>query len=126
MKGGGETAHLVPRSSGDIPVVTLQDLWDRFQPTKIDVLVVDVEGHEEQVLHLQEIPTPKPRYILFEMVHLQFGVKSRIDDTLRKQGYVPRADLIHNDRVARRNNGRPQDRLYSLLAEGETREPFTP
>ena len=62
LRGGGEKASL-GNSNGNIVVKTLQQLWDDLQPlTRVDVLVVDVEGHEERVLALQ---------VLYEMIHLK-------------------------------------------------------
>ena len=115
LRGGGETASL-GNSNGNIVVKTLQQLWDDLQPlTRVDVLVVDVEGHEERVLALQDMPHPKPRLILYEMIHLKDQQRDKIDQKLKQQGYVWRNDLIHMDNLARRRNFPAQDRLYELM-----------
>lgn len=119
MRGAGETASLNPNSKdGDVQVVTLPELWEKYKPERVDVLVVDIEGNEENVLFKAPIPSPKPRYILFEMIHLKPEVKDRIDQALYSQGYVRRDDLKHMDKTARSRNAPPQDRLYSLLPKG--------
>ena len=80
----------------------------------MDLLVVDVEGYEERVLALQDMPHPKPRLVLYEMIHLKDDQRDKIDQRLKQQGYT-RNDLIHMDKLARSWN-MPADRLYELVS----------
>ena len=116
LKGMNEMARMVPlgQGRGEIQVKTLADLWAQLQPQRVDALVVDVEGHEVQCLADQDMPSPKPRYILFEIKQLNEQERQRIDDALKRQGYIHRADLKHKDKKAIENNDPPGDRLYSL------------
>ena len=124
MRGGGETASLQTNQEGNIAVVTLADLWQRLQPlTRVDVLVVDVEGHENRVLQLQDLPSPQPRFVLLEIAHLSTEQRDGIDRALVRQGYVAVEDLKHMDRVARLKNAPPQDRIY---VKRELQRPLPP
>lgn len=116
IKGMNEMARMVPlgQGRGEVPVVTLRDLWTKLQPTKVDALVVDVEGHEVACLADQDLPSPKPRFILLEIKNLNEEERQRIDDALKRQGYLHRADLFHKDKKAIENHDPPGDRLYSL------------
>lgn len=119
MRGGGEQAGINIRQPGNISVYTLQDLWNYLQPPVVHALVVDVEGHEERILYYQDIPSPKPRLILFERKHLTSFQLDRIDLGLERQGYQFQTDLRHMDDLARRSNAPPQDRLYALVVVNE-------
>ena len=116
IKGMNEMARMVPlgQGRGEVPVVTLRDLWTKLQPTQVDALVVDVEGHEVACLADQDLPSPKPRFILLEIKNLNEEERQRIDDALKRQGYLHRADLFHKDKKAIENHDPPGDRLYSL------------
>ena len=107
-------ANLYVREKGDI--VTLQVIWESVKPPPrhISALVVDVSGHEERILYYQKIPSPRPRFTSFEMVHLKPVQRERIHPGLLRQGYVHSADLVHRGRVARERKAPPQDRLYAL------------
>lgn len=121
MRGGGEQAGINIRQPGNISVHTLQDLWNYLQPPMVHALVVDVEGHEERILYYQDIPSPKPRLILFERKHLTTFQLDRIDLGLKRQGYEFQTDLRHEDDLARRSNAPPQDRLYALVVDEKAR-----
>ena len=47
------------------------------------------------------MPHPKPRLVLYEMIHLKDHQRDKIDQKLKQQGYVWRNDLIHMDKLAR-------------------------
>lgn len=49
-----------------MPAITLQQLLDRRQIERVDVMVIDVEGHEHKVLAGIEQMKSKPRIIVFE------------------------------------------------------------
>ena len=82
----------------------------------MDLLVVDVDGYEERVLHfIRHAPSQVPM-VLYEMIHLKDHQCDKIDQKLKQQGYVWRNDLIHMDTLARSWNLPAQDRLYELVS----------
>lgn len=125
MLGGGETASLSTEIKQEkegtmmVEVVTLKQLWERVKyhipSTGVDILVLDVEGNEQNILAKDHLPHPLPTRILFEIAHITQEGRDIIDAKLRSQGYRQSADLIHRDAFAISNNLPAQDRLYELI-----------
>ena len=70
--------HLVKHSIENmtewrVPGITLQTLWAIIGPLqKVDILTLDLEGHDHDVIlqtNFDEL-APKPRYILYENIHI--------------------------------------------------------
>jgi len=56
---------------------------------RIDVLKIDVEGHELQVLHSLFVPgVPRPKHIVLEYLPATFPEAATIPALLREQGYA--------------------------------------
>lgn len=79
-----------------VPARTLSGLWKDLRPTKVDLLVIDVEDAEYRILELP-LPKPKPHMIFFET--MSFMDKKMdpkgdmrlemIRQQIRDQGYKP-------------------------------------
>ena len=119
------------RPSERTMATTLMGLWAELRWPRVDLLVIDVEGHEPRLLADQLLPHPKPRLILFEHKNLKEtdrvdagttranrvvtrdGERGTIDRALVEQGYRLVHKLVHRHR-----NGEPvafpEDKLYAL------------
>ena len=107
IKGGGEMACGKPKENENVvKIITIGQIWgklrDHIPSTRVDILVLDVEGNEANVLACGELPDPKPSHILFEIAHLSIEVKDEIDEKLCFQGYSQSPDLIHRDALRSR------------------------
>ena len=73
-----------------VNVTTLRHLWEQFKPSKVDLLVVDVEGNEPRVFdHPLPRPRmrPRPRLVHFEHAHLSAQQRRSLHFKLTRQGY---------------------------------------
>jgi FkbM family methyltransferase len=69
--------------------LTLASLWKQEVTSnlpKVDIMAIDVEGAEPKLLR-GLVPSPKPRFILFEYYHLKSSDLSAIRENLERQGY---------------------------------------
>jgi len=108
-------------TSVEVHTYTLQKLWEellgqkRFSALQLaqrcDILVVDAEGNELKILS-GKIPSPKPRFILFEVAHMESHVLKSIENNLAAQGYTVCAKLKHQDPFGKKM--KPQDWLFGL------------
>lgn len=63
-------AHAIPHD----------ELGGRELLDRVDILVIDAEGAEEQILGSpDDLPRPRPRLILFEHEHLKMKTQKLID-----------------------------------------------
>ena len=69
-----------------VNVATLRHLWEQFKPSKVDLLVVDVEGNEPRVFD-HPLPRPRPRLVHFEHAHLSTQQRRSLHFKLISQGY---------------------------------------
>ena len=71
-----------------VPAITLQSVWDGLpQPlSRVDLLVVDVEGAELLVLS-PPLPSPLPSFLYFESSALQPHSLHALTMSLKEQGY---------------------------------------
>lgn len=127
------TGKLMPTEQ--VEVVTLARVWEELRRVKflggckrcaqrVDVLVVDVEGQEEQVLyHGAPFPHPPPRLVLYEDKHLKASQKERIAGRLHSQGYTLIRQVLHPARNGAMHNG---DVLYGLNGSWAVRNSPSP
>ena len=95
-------AHLAPAETprDDDPGVPLyvavrpfQDVASRIPHDALDLVKVDVEGHEKRVLSaLLASPVPKPRHLILEYFpeYFDYGVAEGLPAWLEAQGYMVR------------------------------------
>ena len=103
---GGQCNHLLHRGDNRrwhhrwartneterVPVITLARVWEELQRVHgpvadVDLLVVDVEGSEGRLLGSSELPSPRPRLVMFEHKHLTAPVRFMINSSLESLGY---------------------------------------
>lgn len=76
----------------EIKTKTLESVLDQFLPpgTQIDILSVDVEGHDLQVLRSNNWLKYQPSVVLVEMLGdtIEENIKSDVYDLLRQHGYA--------------------------------------
>ena len=75
----------------NVPVITLARVWEDLRVAfgalaAVELLVVDVEGIEERLLG-RELPSPRPRLVMFEHKHLNRQAKQHINASLIAQGF---------------------------------------
>ena len=100
-----------PGRTESTTMLSVSDLWRTAVLARgwarVDMLVVDVEGHEPIILRAT-LPRPKPALILYEFCHTKVWDQEAIDANLGRQGYHWLADVAHQ-------TGPPVDRLYGRL-----------
>lgn len=84
-----------PRHHMQVKAMSINDLWSLLTPSRVDVLIVDVEGSEHDILGAP-LPDPKPAMIFFESSGFIPQVNPRgeamlsdVRDMLKRQGYEP-------------------------------------
>lgn len=90
-----------------VDVVRLHDVWAAVLALgvrEVDVLVIDVEGEESKLLS-SPLPSPPPRMVLYEHLHVAPSDQRRIHKALLSQGYALLADVGLW-------RGQPANRLY--------------
>jgi FkbM family methyltransferase len=70
-----------------VECVTLQDIIDKYQLNRIDVLHMDAEGHDEAILLSINFEKIKPKIIMFEHVHMSFEGYLACTNHLYSHGY---------------------------------------
>ncbi len=72
-----------------IPVqcVTLQDIVDKYQLPRVDLIHIDAEGHDDVILLSIDFEKMKPKIILFEHAHMTFQKYLLSLDYLQSHGY---------------------------------------
>lgn len=65
----------------------LQILLEKQWPVEIDVLQIDVEGHDDEVIYNSQIERTKPKIIYFESLHFNFNKKINLFMFLNKKNY---------------------------------------
>lgn len=72
-----------------IPVqcVTLQDIVDKYQLDRVDVIQIDAEGHDEVILSSIDFGRIKPKILIFEHAHMAFDQYLRCLHNLQSHGY---------------------------------------
>lgn len=69
------------------PTARLETLLARHGLQRVDLLVIDTEGHDYQILRQVDLARFQPLLIVFEHQHLQPGDKTEAHDLLRRHGY---------------------------------------
>jgi FkbM family methyltransferase len=81
--------------------ITLKTLFDRHNVTELDLLQIDVEGHDGDVMEQLLKTSIRPMIIQFEHIMLGVGQYTRICDGLSKEGYLLLS--VEGDTIATRN-----------------------
>lgn len=71
-----------------VPCITYSALVEQTKFSQVDLLVLDVEGHEPEILQSIEGEKIKPTAILFEISHLDPSNLQDIDSLLKALGYI--------------------------------------
>jgi FkbM family methyltransferase len=71
----------------EIPVLNIQDLLDKYQVTKLDLLQVDTEGFDFEILKMVDFEKILPFIVIFEHQHLKHREYKILLKKLKKSGY---------------------------------------
>lgn len=85
--GPGVSPHIVECT---LQTITLKQLCADMDFARVDVLAMDVEGHEAHVLRGFDFEKYQPRAVLFEHRHLRDVQRGEILERLRRQGFAMR------------------------------------
>lgn len=81
QKGSLDLAHVVKHSSAisdvqyksiSVQCLTFQDIVNKYELPKVDLLQMDTEGHDDVILLSIDFAKMAPRLIIFEHEHLSF------------------------------------------------------
>jgi FkbM family methyltransferase len=77
------------RAARCVEAITLREVFERFQPTEIDFLKIDVEGHERQVLLGNDWARFRPRVLVIEatLPYSNTPCHERWEDVVLQAGY---------------------------------------
>jgi FkbM family methyltransferase len=78
----------------EIECLTLADLMQSARFAELDVLILDVEGHEPQILRTLDTLLARPKIVLFERSHLSEEQVSEIGGLMRRLGYTVRSSGV--------------------------------
>ena len=70
-----------------VPVLTVSDLLSRYPAINISLVVIDVEGHEAEILSSFPWEETVPECVLFESKHLSDDEHAKVTESLKKFGY---------------------------------------
>jgi FkbM family methyltransferase len=71
----------------EVPVVTLDTLCRRNGIERLDLLLVDTEGHDWEILRSVDFGAQTPRVVVYEHYHLSEADRRAARELLREQGY---------------------------------------
>ena len=74
--------------SRKVEVSTLQDVLEKNEVSKLDLLHIDTEGHDYEVLSALDFSRYKPTVILYEHKHLSAADRNAADALLEEHGYL--------------------------------------
>ena len=81
----------------DVPCLSYEQIRKRAGLSEVQVLHLDVEGHEDQILNTIDFGQSKPLIILYEISHMSESTRQQSQILLRSHGYCLRevgADCI--------------------------------
>jgi FkbM family methyltransferase len=71
-----------------VQCVTLQDIIDKYQLPRVDVLHMDAESHDAEILLSIDFQKIKPKIILFEHIYMEFDIYFTCLHYLQSHGYT--------------------------------------
>jgi FkbM family methyltransferase len=71
----------------EVPCSTLQTLCERNGLERLDLLLIDAEGHEWEIVRSSDLQARKPRLLVYEHYHLTPDERSACREHLRGLGY---------------------------------------
>jgi len=75
-------------TSKEVPCLTLNQILTEHHVTKLDVLLVDVEGFDAQVVRQVDFSRFQPRLIVFEVSHMTADTRDSVYGLLKTNGYA--------------------------------------
>jgi FkbM family methyltransferase len=75
----------------EVPCVTYNSIVRTYQLDRVDLLVVDVEGHEPTIMRDVPLTGPiRPKIVLFEVAHMSLSVEQELREGFEESGYCYR------------------------------------
>lgn len=72
----------------DVPCVTYSYIVEKYELNRVDLFVLDVEGHEPTILRQVPLAGPvSPKIILFEVDHIAPSTQQELIDRFQQSGY---------------------------------------
>jgi FkbM family methyltransferase len=78
----------------EIECLTLGDVMRSAQFVELDLLILDVEGHEQQILRTLDTLRSRPKIVFLEHIHFSEEQASEISCLMRRLGYTVRSSGI--------------------------------
>jgi FkbM family methyltransferase len=72
----------------NVKTMTFAEVADRLPGGHVDVVVVDVEGHERRVIETIDLERHRVRFIVYEHKHLSETDRSAVESKLRRHGFA--------------------------------------
>ena len=91
----------------EVPALTLESLCAKHGVERIDLLVVDAEGHDRRIVEQLDLDRRRPRVLVYEHLHLSAGDRRELRAWLEDGGYETKEEFLDTWCV----DTRPGDRL---------------
>jgi FkbM family methyltransferase len=72
----------------EVPVVTFDSLCRRHGLERVDLLLIDAEGHDSEILRDVDLGRHHPRMVVYEHFHLPAAERQRCRHSLEEAGYL--------------------------------------
>ena len=82
--------HQLPHASPigcSVRTMTFDEAADRLPRGHVDVVIVDVEGHERAIIESIDVDRHRVRFIMYEHVHLSEHDRLSVESKLREHGF---------------------------------------
>ena len=70
-----------------VKTMTFAEAADRLPGGHVDVVVIDVEGHERTIIESIDLERHRVRFIIYEHKHLSASDRSAVESRLRRHGF---------------------------------------
>jgi FkbM family methyltransferase len=71
----------------EVPVLTLDTLCRRHGIDRLDLLLIDAEGHDWEIIRHLDLASVRPRLLVYEHYHLSRGDRAACREHLHRAGY---------------------------------------
>jgi hypothetical protein len=71
----------------DVPCMTFESLCRKHDVTRLDLLLIDAEGHDWNIIRSIDLSIRHPRLLIFEHEHLPEADRAQCEGMLREAGY---------------------------------------
>jgi FkbM family methyltransferase len=80
--------------STEVPCLTLGSLCEKHDVGRIDLLLVDAEGHDREIVEQLDLDERRPRILVYEHIHLPAAERRELRAWLEDGGYETKEEFL--------------------------------